>query len=94
MHPLVYLPYLILELYGWVLIIWIILSWLIQFNVINAYNPVIQKVNYVFSRLIEPVLRPLRKRLPNLGGVDLAPIVLIIAIQFIKYCLNYYSYKI
>ena len=94
MHPIHFLIDLILNLYGWVLIVWIILAWLIQFNVINAYNPFIQRVNYVLSRLIDPVLRPIRKAMPDLGGVDLAPIALIIAIQFVRYTLNYYLLRI
>ncbi len=90
MNPIVYLITLLLNLYSWVLIIWIVLSWLISFNVVNRYNPFVARVNDVLFRLTNPVLRPIRRVLPPVGGVDFSPIVLFIGIEVIRYSLFYY----
>jgi YggT family protein len=82
--------YVVLDLYKWVLIISAILSWLIAFNVINTHNRFIYTVSDMMYRLTEPVLRPIRNVLPNLGGLDLSPIVVILVILFAqKLLFNY-----
>ncbi|MFV3127524.1 YggT family protein [Niveispirillum sp. KHB5.9] len=82
--------YVALDLYVWVLIISAILSWLIAFNVVNTRNRVVYTISDVLYRLTEPALRPIRNVLPNLGGVDLSPIVLILVIMFLqRLILNY-----
>lgn len=82
--------YVALDLYVWVLIISAILSWLIAFNVVNTRNAFVYKVSDALYRLTEPALRPIRNVLPNLGGVDLSPIVLILIIMFAqRLILNY-----
>lgn len=74
----------ILGLYVWVLIISAVLSWLIAFNVINTQNRFVYTVSDVMYRLTEPALRPIRNVLPNLGGVDISPVILILGIFFIR----------
>jgi YggT family protein len=74
----------LLGLYVTVLIVTVILSWLIAFNVINTQNQFVRIVTDVLYRLTEPVLRPIRNMLPNFGGLDLSPVVLIIIIYFIQ----------
>ncbi|RJF88502.1 YggT family protein [Oleomonas cavernae] len=75
---------LILGLYTWVLIISAVMSWLIAFNVVNAYSPAVRSIGQVLYVLTEPLLRPIRRILPATGGVDFSPIVLLIAIFFLR----------
>jgi YggT family protein len=82
--------YVALDLYVWVLIISAILSWLIAFNVVNTRNRAVYMISDVLYRLTEPALRPIRNVLPNLGGVDLSPVVLILIVMFVqRLILNY-----
>jgi YggT family protein len=81
---LVWLFNTLITLYIWVIIIMAVLSWLIAFNVINARNPYVNRVLAFVAAITEPALRPIRKVIPLLGGVDLSPIVLILALQFIQ----------
>ena len=90
MEPFVYLLYRILDVYYYILIINIILSWLIAFNVLNTYNRFVGMILYATQRLTNPLLNPIRRFLPNLGGLDISPIVLILLIFFIKDSLRVY----
>ena len=83
---------LILQLYWWVVLAMIIMSWLISFNVINTRNQFVEAVWRVLNQLTEPVLRPIRRVLPNLSGLDLSPIVLFIILFFIERVNIYYIY--
>jgi YggT family protein len=73
-----------LSLYVWALIISAILSLLLAFNVLDSRNRFVWTVADFFYRVTEPVLRPIRRRLPNLGGVDLSPLVVIIVLQALR----------
>ena len=86
--PLLKLLINIADLYTWVVIIAVILSWLVQFNVINSSNRFVYIVIDFIYRATEPVLNKIRGYLPNLGGLDLSPIVLILALVFIMNVLN------
>jgi YggT family protein len=61
-----------------------ILSWLIAFNVVNTRNPVVRMIAELLYRLTEPALRPIRSLLPNMGGIDISPIILFLIILFIQ----------
>jgi YggT family protein len=76
---------LILNFYVWALIISAILSWLVAFNIINTNNRFVQTVGDFLYRITEPVLRPIRRIVPPVGGFDLSPLVLILIIYFIQY---------
>ena len=76
--------YIILNFYIWALIISAVLSWLIAFNVINNRNRFIQMVGEFLYRITEPLLRPIRRVVPVMGGMDLSPLVLIFIIYFIQ----------
>jgi YggT family protein len=89
--PPLQLVMMILNLYGFMLLVWIILSLLITFNIINPYQPFVKMVSDVLYRLTEPVLRFVRRFVPTIGGVDLSPIAVFIAIRFIEYTIIYYS---
>lgn len=74
----------VLQLYVYVIIISAVLSWLIAFNVVNTQNQFVYAVVNFLYRITEPVLRPIRAFLPDLGGIDISPIVLILGIFFIQ----------
>ncbi len=83
---------ILLDLYWWVAIIMIVMSWLISFNIINVGNQVVDIIWRVVNALTEPVLRPIRKFLPNIGGLDLSPIALFLGIIFVRSIILYYIY--
>jgi YggT family protein len=81
---------IILDLYVWLLIIWVILSWLVAFDVINTRNRFVYLVSDFLFRITEPVLRPIRRVVPNISGIDISPIILILSIWFIRSLLREY----
>ena len=83
---------LALELYTWVIIAVAILSWLIAFNVINIHNDLVRSIWNGLNAATEPVLRPIRRMLPNMGGLDISPIILLLAIFFIQRLISYNIY--
>jgi len=83
---------IILQLYVWVLIAAAVLSWLVAFNVVNHQNQFVRSVGEFIYRITEPVLAPLRRVLPSLGGLDLSPMVLILIIFFIERVIGLYIY--
>lgn len=82
--PLFWLVDTIIGIYIWVLIASAILSWLVAFNVVNTRNRFVYLLGDFLHRITEPALRPLRRILPNLGGVDLSPLVLILLLLFVR----------
>ncbi|MEQ8605065.1 MAG: YggT family protein [Marivibrio sp.] len=78
--PLIQVISLALDLYVWAIILSAILSWLVAFNVINTSNRFVYMVGDFLYRITEPALRPIRNFLPNLGGIDISPIVVILLI--------------
>jgi YggT family protein len=83
---------LALQLYVWVLIIAAVLSWLLLFNVVNYRNQVVSTIWDLCNRLTEPALRPIRRIMPNLGGIDISPVILILLIFFIQNVIARYIY--
>lgn len=83
---------LILNLYTWVIILAAILSWLIAFNVVNMYSEAVRGLWNVLTALTEPLLRPIRQYMPNLGGLDISPVILLILIFFIQKVIYLYIY--
>jgi YggT family protein len=83
---------LALDLYTYVVIAAVILSWLIAFNVVNTYNGVVRAIVNAVNALTEPVLRPIRQALPNFGGLDLSPIVLFLGIFLVQRIIIQYIY--
>ncbi len=88
MLPLIKLILTILDLYKIVIIAGAILSWLIAFGVVNIRNDFVRSVWNLFLALTEPLLRPIRKFLPNTGGIDISPIILLLAIVFIEWVIQ------
>lgn len=84
MLSLIYMIDLVVELYIWVLIASAVLSWLVAFNVINTRNRFVYVVGDTLHKLTEPALRPIRRILPNFGGIDLSPVALILLLVFAR----------
>lgn len=84
MESLAELIYVVLDLYKWCLIAFVVMSWLIQFNVVNTYNRFVFSVNDFLYKITEPALRPIRRIVPNLGGIDISPVILILVIWFLQ----------
>ena len=68
----------------WLLIAQVILSWLVAFNVVNTRNRAVWMIGDFLHRVTEPMLRPIRNVLPSMGGIDISPMVLILALYFIR----------
>jgi YggT family protein len=84
MRSLLWLIDTVIWLYVWILIASAILSWLIAFNVVNTRHPMVATIANFLYQVTEPVLRPIRSILPNLGGIDISPVILIIVLFFIR----------
>ena len=84
MVPFIGFIVLVIDLYIWVVIVGAALSWLIAFNVVNTQNRFVSSVAYMLYRVTEPALRPIRSVIPNLGGLDISPVILILFLIFIR----------
>jgi YggT family protein len=74
----------IITLYTYVVIANVIVSWLMAFGVINPYNPTVRAIWQVLNAMVEPLLRPIRNVMPNLGAIDISPIVLLLGLFFVQ----------
>jgi YggT family protein len=74
----------IIDIYIWLLIAQAILSWLLAFGVVNRYNRGVAVIGDFLYRITEPLLRPIRSFLPNFGGVDISPLILILLLMFLR----------
>jgi len=88
MLPFIKLVLTILDLYKIVIIAGAVLSWLIAFGVVNIRNDIVRAVWNLFVALTDPFLRPIRSFLPNTGGIDISPIILLLAIMFIQWIIQ------
>jgi YggT family protein len=84
MGPLLAFIAMIITLYIWVVIISAVMSWLIAFDVVNRRNRAVYTITDTLYRLTDPLLRPIRHALPDLGGLDISPIILILALIFLR----------
>jgi YggT family protein len=74
----------LITIYIWLLIAQAILSWLVSFGVVNRYNRAVALIGDFLWRVTEPVLRPIRRVLPDLGGIDISPVILILLLWFLR----------
>lgn len=81
---LLFIDEYLIWLFIWIIIGSAILSWLIAFNVINPYNQFVRSLWDLFHRITEPFLRPIRRLLPDMGGIDVSPVILILILYFIS----------
>lgn len=84
LNPLFNVLQIALWLYLWAIILSAILSWLVHFGVINTRNQFVSMIGDFLWRITEPALRPIRRFMPNLGGIDISPIILILLIYFLR----------
>jgi len=84
MRPVIELIVYVIDLYKWIVIAQVIMSWLVAFGVINTYNRIVAQIGEVLYRLTEPALRPIRRFMPDLGGIDISPIILLLILFFIR----------
>lgn len=83
-----------LNIYIWILIASAVFSWLYAFNVINSRNQFVSMLGRFFFAVTEPVLKPIRRFMPDLGGVDISPIIVFILIYLIQQLIVYYLYPL
>ena len=74
----------VVSIYIWILIINAVLSWLIAYNILNTSNRLVYSLLDVSYKMTDPLLRPIRNFLPNLGGIDISPVVLILILMFLR----------
>ena len=86
--PLIRITIMALQFYLYIVIASVILSWLVAFDVVNMRNRFVYAIGNFLNRATEPVMRPIRGFLPNLGGIDLSPLVLILGIYFVQMVLQ------
>ncbi len=92
MNSIIFLVLQVIQIYVWVIIASAILSWLIAFNVVNTQNRFVYMVADTLRRLTDPVLRPIRQFMPNLGGIDVSPVILILLLIFAQNLIIEYAF--
>ncbi len=90
MIAIFYLALQILKLYSYVVIANVIISWLIAFNILNTQNRFVYSILELTYRLTDPILNKIRRFLPNLGTLDISPIILLLLMWFIEMCMKLY----
>jgi YggT family protein len=96
-EPILRIVLFILEIYMWIVIASAVMSWLVAMRVINTYSRPVSIIGDFLYRATEPLLRPIRRILPNFGGLDVSPVVLLIAIWLIRMELEnliFYVYRL
>ena len=88
MRAVLWLINTIITVYIWLLIAQAVLSWLLAFGVVNRYNRTVAVIGDFLYRVTEPALRPIRNFLPNFGGVDISPVILILLLYFLRILIN------
>ena len=74
----------VITIYVWLLIAQAVLSWLVAFGIVNRYNRVVATIGDFLWRITEPLLRPIRRVIPDLGGIDISPVILILLLWFLR----------
>ena len=82
----------VISIYVWMIVVSVILSWLVAFSVINTHNQFVTMVRDFLYRITEPVLGPIRRLLPDLGGIDLSAVVVILLLWFTRNLIHEYLY--
>jgi YggT family protein len=90
MKAIYLLIFQILKIYEWIVIIHVILSWLISFNILNTQNRLVYAVLDFTYRATSPILNKIKNYIPNLGQIDISPVVLLLGLWFIKLCMQLY----
>jgi YggT family protein len=94
MNPVFWLISTLCTLLFWIILISVILSWLVAFNVVNLRNPTMASIYNAINSFTERLYRPIRKVIPTIyGGMDISPVIVLIAIQLIQYTLVWLSFR-
>jgi YggT family protein len=93
LNPIAALLIAILDIYKWIVIAAVIVSWLTAFNVINQYNNLVRTLLRMLIALTEPVFRPIRKIIPPMGGLDLSPLIVFLIIWFLEYSIQWAAFR-
>ena len=83
-NPFIWLLLQLLNIYWWIVLAAVVMSWLIAFGVLNTYNPFARSLIRGLEALTEPVFRPIRRILPAMGGLDLSPLIVLVGIIFLE----------
>jgi YggT family protein len=94
MDSILWLIRQVVQIYTYLLFAYIVIDLLVKFGVVNAYNRVVYVVMDFLSRITEPVLRPIRSVMPNLGGIDISPVILVLGLQFAVRLLEELAYRV
>src|SRR5882724_11291892 len=93
LNPIAALLITVLDIYKWIVIAAVIVSWLTAFNVINQHNNIVRSLLRILYSLTEPVFRPIRRIVPPIGGLDLSPIIVFVIIWFVEYTIQWASFR-
>ena len=74
----------VIRIYIWLLLASVVLSWLVTFNIVTRHNRFVYVIGDFLHRITEPVLRPVRNLLPSMGGIDISPVIVILALYFLR----------
>lgn len=94
LNPFVDLIAAVIRLYLICVIAWAVIGTLISFKIINGYQPLVHKIMFALNRLVHPAIHPIQKIMPDLGGIDLSPIILILLLNFFSSALYTYLYNL
>lgn len=94
MYPFLWLFNQLISIYSFLLLASVILSLLINFSIVNSRQPFVAAVGEFLYRITEPLLGPIRRRMPDLGPIDISPVVLLLGLQFLSVAVNYYGSKL
>lgn len=92
-NPFINLINNILSIYSFTLVAWMILGWLIRFEIVNRYNKLVISLMHFGERIFEPIFYQIRKIIPSVGGIDLSPIIVFLLINFVREILFTYFYR-
>lgn len=91
MTPIFAIPYMILNVIWFFIVAHFIMSWLISFNVLNLHQPIVSQIWQGLNRILDPIYSRIRQFIPNMGGLDLAPLVALLIVAALQYTLAYYG---
>ncbi|MFQ3302410.1 MAG: YggT family protein [Rhodobacterales bacterium] len=91
MAPIFAIPYMILNVIWFFIVAHFIMSWLISFNVLNLHQPIVSQIWQGLNRILDPIYSRIRQFIPNMGGLDLAPLVALLIVAALQYTLAYYG---
>lgn len=84
MNPILTLLVMLVELYGWVIIVTVVVSWLVVFDVLNTRNKIVYRICFFLNQITEPFMKRIRRFVPPIGGMDLSPLVALLILWFVK----------